>query len=58
MAMFNTLSLNVSYLVTDAGGSSLESGYVTSAFSLLAFLGGLVLPMLPDFSRDLLWPSD
>ena len=42
MAMFNTLSLNVSYLVTDAGGSSLESGYVTSAFSLLAFLGGLV----------------
>lgn len=42
MTMFNTLSLNVSYLVTDAGGSSLESGYVTSAFSLLAFLGGLV----------------
>lgn len=42
MAMFNTLSLNVSYLVSNAGGSSLESGYVTSAFSLLAFLGGLV----------------
>lgn len=42
MAMFNTLSLNASYLVADAGGTSLESGYVTSFFSALAFLGGLV----------------
>lgn len=42
MAMFNTLSLNVSYLVTNAGGTAVDSGYVTSAFSLLAFLGGLV----------------
>lgn len=42
MALFNTLSLNVSYLVANAGKGALESGYVTSAFSLLAFLGGLI----------------
>lgn len=42
MAFFNTLSLNMSYLVGNVGASSIESGYATSAFSLLSFLGGLV----------------
>jgi MFS family permease len=42
MTMFNTLSLNVSYLVANANGTSMQSGYVSSAFSLLAFLGGIV----------------
>lgn len=51
MAMFNTLSLNVSYLVTNAGGTSVDSGYVTSAFSLLAFLGGLVFAYVAGLFR-------
>lgn len=51
MAMFNTMTLNVSYLVTNAGGTSVESGYVSSAFSLLAFLGGLVFAYIAGLFR-------